>query len=64
MLRVNGEEREFAGGTVAALLGELGVDPAAVAVELNGRILPRERFAETGLADGDTLEIVRFVSGG
>ena len=62
---VNGERREVAAGTtVAALLAELGRHPRTVAVEHNGAILPRARYAETGLADGDRLEIVHFVQGG
>jgi thiamine biosynthesis protein ThiS len=35
-----------------------------VAVELNLDIVPRDRWIETQLADGDRLEIVHFVGGG
>ena len=35
-----------------------------VAVERNGEIVPRPRWAETAIADGDRIEIVRFVQGG
>ncbi len=35
-----------------------------VAVELNREIVPRARWAETPLHDGDQLEIVHFVGGG
>jgi len=62
---VNGEEREVAGGTtVHGLIESLDLQPAAVAVEHNGRVLPRGDFGTTTLADGDRLEIVRFVQGG
>jgi thiamine biosynthesis protein ThiS len=61
---VNGQTRSDHPATVAALLAELGLDPIRVAVELNLEILPRDRFAATGLNDGDTLEIVQFVGGG
>jgi sulfur carrier protein len=45
-------------------LGEIGVQPRAVAVELNGRILERNEFETTRLAGGDEVEIVRMVGGG
>jgi thiamine biosynthesis protein ThiS len=64
-LTLNGEARRFAPGvTVAALLAELGLDTRKVAVERNLEIVPRSRYAETPLADGDALEIVHFIGGG
>ena len=41
-----------------------GLDPQRVAVEKNGHIIPRSRFAEETLCDADTVEIVQFVGGG
>jgi thiamine biosynthesis protein ThiS len=38
--------------------------PDRVAVELNRDIVPRERWPETQLKDGDRLEVVHFVGGG
>ncbi len=35
-----------------------------IAVERNGEIVPKSRYAETMLVDGDTLEIVGAVGGG
>lgn len=62
---VNGELREVAaGGSVADFLAAIGRDPRTVAVELNGDILPRARYAERPLAAGDRLEVVHFVQGG
>lgn len=62
---LNGESRRVAtGATVADLLAELGRHPRTVAVEHNGRILPRPRYAATRLADDDRVEIVGFVQGG
>ncbi len=64
-LVVNGEPREVpAGSTVEDLLRHVGVNPASVVVERNGEIVSREDFESTGLADGDRIEIVRFVGGG
>ncbi len=51
--------------TVQSLLLELARhDPQRVAVEKNGQIVPRARFADEPLCDADTLEIVQFVGGG
>jgi thiamine biosynthesis protein ThiS len=62
---VNGEFRELAeGATVLMLLESLGFRPEVTVVERNADILERARFSETVLADGDRLEIVRFVGGG
>ncbi|WP_368489353.1 sulfur carrier protein ThiS [Clostridium sp. BJN0013] len=45
-------------------LQKKGYDPRKIAVEVNGRIIPRETYAEVQLGDSDTLEIVHFVGGG
>ncbi len=64
-LTVNGEARRTASASsIADLVGELGLDPAKVAVERNGLIVPRSTLAQVLLADGDVLEIVHFVGGG
>lgn len=62
---VNGEERQAGSGSVVAdLLDALGLPRGKVAVELNREIVPKSRFAEQALADGDRIEIVHFVGGG
>lgn len=61
---VNGDPRRTSAETVAALVRELGLNPAKVAVEHNGEIAPRSTLANVALADGDQLEIVHFVGGG
>ena len=61
---VNGETRRTSASTVAALVRELDLDPAKVAVERNGTIAPRSTLAEVALGEGDVLEIVHFVGGG
>lgn len=61
---VNGETRRTSASTVAALVRELDLEPAKVAVERNGVIAPRSSLEAQPLADGDVLEIVHFVGGG
>ena len=64
-ITVNGVCQEFSKPlTAAGLLEALGVDAARAVIERNGAVLPRESLAATALADGDVIEIVRFVSGG
>jgi thiamine biosynthesis protein ThiS len=64
-LTVNGKPRDVESvSTLLAFLQDIGVDPRIVAVERNGDIVKRDRFGETMLGDGDTLEIVRMVGGG
>ncbi len=64
-LSINGERRAFAGPLdVASLVDELALGGKKIAVERNGEIVPRSRFKDTQLADGDRLEIVVAVGGG
>jgi thiamine biosynthesis protein ThiS len=62
---LNGEPRDLTQATsIAALLTELGIAPKGVAVERNLLIVPKSRYDETVLEDGDVLEIIQFVGGG
>jgi sulfur carrier protein len=67
-LQINGDERDFSDArapfTLAALVAVLGMKADRVAVELNRDIVPRDRWANTQLQEGDRLEIVHFVGGG
>jgi thiazole synthase len=63
-LTVNGEPRRTAPGSVADLIRSLELDPAKVAVERNGLIVPRSTLGAVSVEDGDVLEIVHFVGGG
>ncbi len=64
-LVVNGESRLVPEGTsLRALLAQLGLDPRAVVVEHNRRIVRRDALEATRLAEGDAVELVHFVGGG
>jgi sulfur carrier protein len=67
-LYINGDERSLPDSTtpvtLAALIETLGMKSDRVAVELNRDIVPRDRWPQTLLNDGDRLEIVHFVGGG
>jgi sulfur carrier protein len=62
---VNGEPRSFeAPFTCAELIERLALQGRRIAIERNGEIVPRSRFGEERIADGDRLEIVVAVGGG
>lgn len=64
-LLVNGEPRDVRdGATVADLVRELGLERRPIAVERNRRVVPRDRYQDTRLEEGDRLEIVSLVGGG
>lgn len=64
-IKINGSDTEVDGAlTIAGLLAKFSVDPTRAVVELNGSIVERARAAEVALAEGDRVEIVRFVGGG
>jgi sulfur carrier protein len=67
MIRVllNGAPRDFAAApTFDELATELKLAGKRFAVERNGEIVPRSRFGDCRLADGDRVEIVVAVGGG
>jgi len=61
---LNGKPHETGdGASIRDLLVELELPAEHVAVELNGELVERDDF-ERRLAEGDRLEVVRFVGGG
>jgi sulfur carrier protein len=50
--------------TVAALVERLGAGTRGVAVAVNGEVVPRSRWADHLLRDGDRIEILRAAQGG
>lgn len=64
MVKLNGQSLPLAGKVLADYLAEKNYDPARVAVELNGEIVPRTEYARTIFCDGDAVEVVCFVGGG
>lgn len=62
---VNGAPREFpAAPTVSQFIDELRLSGKRLAIERNGEIVPRSRFDELHLAEGDRIEVVVAVGGG
>ena len=64
-IRVNGNDRPLERETsVADLVRELALEGKRIAVERNGEIVPKSRYADTAVAPGDRLEVVAAVGGG
>jgi sulfur carrier protein len=65
-IKVNGAILPWRDATISALLAEHGIDAATrgVAVARNGALVPRTSWAETALAAGDEIEIIKAISGG
>ncbi|MDR2090728.1 MAG: sulfur carrier protein ThiS [Clostridiales bacterium] len=65
MLKVNGEQRKFKDGqNIADLIKECGYDKDFIVVEVNLEIIPKGKYRERPLNDGDEVEILRFMGGG
>src|SRR5436190_801592 len=64
-IMLNGETKTLDRlATLADLLGQLKIDRAKVAVEVNGQVVPRLQQQHHSLAAGDAVEIVMLVGGG
>ena len=62
---LNGRERNVERGlSLEALLAELDMPAARVAVERNRQVVPRSLFASQHVEPGDRIEIVTLVGGG
>ena len=64
-ITINGERRQFdVPLNCAELILKLELAGKRVALERNGEIVPRSRYAEERIVEGDQLEIVVAVGGG
>jgi sulfur carrier protein len=61
---INGEAREIAAGTVDALLGELDYQGTHFAIAVNYDVVPKGKWAQTRLSNGDEIEIITPRQGG
>lgn len=64
MVKINGESFDIDGKTLSEYLETTNYDPKRIAVERNGDIVPKSKYSETLLSDGDSVEVVSFVGGG
>ena len=64
MVKINGEDLDLHGMKLTEYLEKEGYRKDTIAIECNEEILPKSRYEEKILRDGDVLEIVNFVGGG
>lgn len=64
-MKLNGIEKRLEGPVkLSDFLAQEGFLDTRIAVERNGDIIPRGKYADIILNDSDTLEVVAFVGGG
>ena len=64
VLIVNGERRETDARGIAALLAEMEFAGAQLAIAVNRGVVPRARWSDVELRDGDAVEIISPRQGG
>lgn len=64
MIKINGEQLDLQEIKLSDYLNEKSYRVERIAIELNEEILPKSKYNDTVLKDGDVLEIVNFVGGG
>lgn len=63
-VQLNGKEVTTAAANLQELLKEIPDLPEYYAVARNDEIIPREKLADTPVADGDVIEVFSFMAGG
>lgn len=64
-LIINGQQQSYDGPlNLQQLVEKLALQNKRIAIEYNGEIIPRSRFPEHTLNEGDQLEIIMAVGGG
>ncbi len=62
---INGEHKRVTpGASLLDVLSQLELDPRAVVVEHNRRIVRRPALGDVKVNEGDAIELVHFVGGG
>ena len=64
-LKINGKEESLEDKTtLGAFVEKRSLNRGAIVIEHNLEIIPREKWDETFLRDGDSVEVVHFIGGG
>ena len=64
MIKINGKIVNATGMILSDYLSRENYINTRIAIEYNGEILPKSRYSDTMINDGDIIEIVCFVGGG
>lgn len=64
-ISLNGKLSEtLPAATIAVLIEQLQLEGKRLAVEVNEEVVPRSRYAQYRLSEGDRVEIVHAIGGG
>jgi len=65
IITCNGETKELTPDTtLVSFIRDMDLNPDTVVAECDGRIIKRDEYDTLVLADGNILELIRFVGGG
>ena len=65
IITCNGETKELTPDTtLVSFIRDMDLNPDTVVAECDGRIIKRDEYDTLILADGNILELIRFVGGG
>lgn len=63
-LKVNDKERECGSDRISELISELALPDKGIAVAVNNKMIPRTKWEDHQLFDGDNILIIKAVCGG
>ncbi|GMQ99391.1 MAG: sulfur carrier protein ThiS [Mariprofundaceae bacterium] len=63
-IHLNGEQKQVTAANIAELLCELGMENRMIAIERNLEVVPKSKYNETALSNGDRIEVVHMIGGG
>ena len=67
-LKINGVEKQFPAGQfpadLAELLEQLNIESATVVAEIDEVVIDKNKFAQTKLKNGQSIELIKFMGGG
>lgn len=65
MIRVNHRNMDFYEGmTLKSLIKDLKYSFPTLMVKVNGELVPKEKYEETRIKDGDDINIIHPIAGG
>jgi|TARA_B100002003_G_C13595705_1_gene307626 sulfur carrier protein len=63
-LTINGLRQEIRSSNIIDLLDELDLKKEKMVIEINKKIIEKEKFNETNIKENDSIEIITLVGGG
>ena len=64
MVKINSKFVDIQNISLQEFIVNAGYNINRIAVEINGNIIPKNKYETTQIIDGDEMEIVHFVGGG